>query len=1060
MQRGPIWSQKIKRERLRHNWSQSDFARRLDTNTKTVGRWERGQAYPTPYYRLKICTLFNMTGDQLGFVEDDPVLTEVSGTLTEQFENTYWDEKVALEQLYGRTTESAQLEQWLLDPKTRIIAVLGKGGIGKTLLSATIVEKVESQFEYVFWHSLRNAPPLKEVLQKLVRLLTKNQITELPNDTDAQIALLLEQLKKVRCLFIFDNMESILQEENEEGQWLKGQEGYGKLLRRTAEVPHQSCLLLTSRERPREIENPTQKEIHLLKLEGLAEADAKAILNILNISGTASEEAELIHLYTGNPFAIKLVSGTIQGLFNGSITRFLKEGTLVFGTVKTLLESQFSRLSAAEQEILYWLAIEREPVTLEVLKKNIPLRTSADIMRTLESLLRHFMIEVSNESLGLQPVIMEYVTSVIIHSALQELETENLNILSQYALMKVQAKNYIRESQTRLLIDPIAQRLLGQLEKQEIAARFQHLIETMRNARQRKNYAAGNLLNILIHLDCDLRGYDFSRLYLRQAYLIGKFLPEVNFSFSTFESSVFTDTFGSVLSIAFNPSGKLMATGANNCEVRIWNVAEGVPMHILQGHAHWIWSVAISPDGKTVVSGSEDQSLRFWDMNQGRCYATLEAHVGSISSVAFNHSGSLLAVAGENPIIRLLDVQNRSFSASFTGHTAWIRAATFSPDGTLLASCSDDQTIRIWDVKSGSCQAILKEHFKGTKTVAFHPNGIMLASGSEDQTIRLWDIQQKICLAVLYGHTGIVTSIAFNTDGSLLVSGSEDQTAIIWDTRLYSHLNTLTGCTNPIQTVIFSPNGEHIITGSEDQTIRWWDRKTGQCINTLQGYTNGALSVAFDRQGQHLASGSEDKILRLWKTQKLQYPFMLNGHTNWIWSVTFSPDGQFIATGSEDQTIRLWETQTHHCQSILYGHTGRVGSVCFSPDGKLLVSGSNDQTIRIWDIATTKCLFTLTGHTNRIESIAFSPDGMYILSGSEDKTMRLWQADNGTCISTFAGHSDRVRSVAFHPTNNLIISGSYDHDLRIWDRYTRQCLQVIQGILIKYARSCIALMGR
>ena len=58
---------------------------------------------------------------------------------------------------------------------------------------------------------------------------------------------------------------------------------------------------------------------------------------------------------------------TIVELFEGQIAPFLEQGEVVFGGVRALLDEQYARLSAAEQSVLLWLAILREPVNLQEL---------------------------------------------------------------------------------------------------------------------------------------------------------------------------------------------------------------------------------------------------------------------------------------------------------------------------------------------------------------------------------------------------------------------------------------------------------------------------------------------------------------------------------------------------------------------------------------------------------------------------------------------------------------------------------------------------------------------
>jgi hypothetical protein len=523
----------------------------------------------------------------------------------------------------------------------------------------------------VFWRSLQNAPPLLNILQKCIPFLSDNQQIDLPGDVEDQSSLLIDYLRKHRCLLILDNLETILQSGDEAGHWREGYEGYGRLIKRIGESQHQSCLLLTSREKPKEVAHAEGKTspVRSLHLTGLELAEGKEILQGADLFGSDDAWKALIYLYAGNPLALKIVSGTIREVFGGDIVRFLKEGKAVFGDVDDLLDKQFRRLSALEQEILYWLAVEREAVSLDDLRENIVRLASKEVLvRALDSLRRRYMIETSNgASFTLQPVVMEYVTNKLVEQVYKEIDAEKPKLLANHALMKAQAKDYVRESQFRLILEPVIQRLLDTLEREDIGHKFKRMLSTLRETSSHKaNFAAGNLLNLMVQFNIDLRGYDFSHLTVWQAYLQGVALPEVNFAHANLAKSVFTDTFGSVLSIAFSPNGELLAAGTAHGEIRLWQVTSGTPLPICQGHTDWVRSVACSPDGKIIASGSNDQTVRLWDTSTGQCLKTLQ------------------------------------------GHTHWVNSVAFSPDGKIVASGSDDGTIKLWDVQTSECLKTLR----------------------------------------------------------------------------------------------------------------------------------------------------------------------------------------------------------------------------------------------------------------------------------------------------------------------------------------------------------------
>ena len=962
-----------------------------------------------------------------------------------------WEEAPHASNFYGRDRECDELAHWIVDDRCRMVAVLGMGGVGKTSLTTKVVERIKDEFEYVFWRSLQNAPSVEVIIKKCIRFLSNQQQIEIQEDIDNQIGLLVHYLRTHHCLLILDNVESILRCGDCAGQYSDGYEGYGRLFQHIGEVSHQSCLLITSREKPTEVARfeGSTLPVRSLPLSGVGEAEGQAILKDKGLLGSDEKLAALIRLYLGNPLALKLVAEPIHELFGDDITRFLRENEAVFGDIYDLFNQQFTRLSELERDVMYWLAIEREAVSLEDLREDIAYPVSKRVLfQTLNSLRRRSMIETTSPGCFiLQPVIMECVTDGIIEQVMAEINSETVRLFASHALVKAQAKDYVRSSQVRIILIPLAERLLSTFGREGIQKKLASILSHQRETfPQTPGYAAGNVLNLLIQLQIDLRGTDFSHLVVWQAYLQNVALPGVNFASAHFAKCIFTDTFGSILSVAFNPKRNLLAVVTDTGEIRLWEVTDGIPLLTLHGHTDYVRSVAFSPDGSMLASGSDDSTIRLWDISTGHCFHILQEHIHRIRSVAFSPDGSMLASGSDDSTIRLWKVSDGHCIKTLQEHTHRIRSVAFSPDGSSLASGSDDSTIRLWEVSSGRCLHILQEHTHRIRSVAFSPDGGILASGSDDRTIRLWDVSDGHCFKTLSGHTHWLGSLAFSPDGNMLASGGFDQTVRLWEVHTDCCFNILQGHTNWVYSVAFNHDGSILASGSEDQTVRLWDVSSGHCLKMLQGYTNPVWSVAFSPDGTMLVSGSEDKHVRLWDVSTGRCLYVLQGHTNWIYSVAFSPDGNTVASGSGELAVRLWDVNTGRCLYTLQEHTNWVYSVAFSPDGSILASGSEDQTIRIWDVSTGHCTMTLQGHSGEVKAVAFNPaDGAVLASGSGDQTVQLWNVSTGQSFRTLQGHTNWVNTVAFSPDGNVLASGSEDQTIQLWNVSTGLCLHILQG---------------
>lgn len=1023
-----------------------------------------------------------------------------------------WGEAIDVSRFYGRTTELETLSQWIVGDRTRLITLLGMGGIGKTTLAVKVAENNQDAFEYIFWRSLRNAPPIQNILLDLIKFLSNQQEINLPDTDEAQLALLIKYLSSSRCLLILDNVETILVSGVNAGNYREGYESYGQLFRYIAQVSHQSCLLLTSRENLKglTLQEGENLPIRSLQVTGLSQLDIHEIFTDKGFSASPEHEQLLTAVYRGNPLALKIVANTTQELFAGNVLQLLDCKTSVFGDIWELLDQQCQRLSPLERQVMCWLAINREAVSLAELQNDIiPQISTRELIESLESLKGRSLIQTShhiaNHSVTFtqQPIVMEYTTEKLVAAVFNEITTNDISILNSYALIKATAKDYIRDSQICLLLKPLANKLFAHFENKNRLEKYLYQVITnlQNHSPIQTGYAGGNLLNILCHISANLKNADFSNLTLWQAYLKDINLNCINFQNADLSKSVFSETFDSILAVAFSPDGRILAAGGVAGEVQLWQVADGKPLSRWKAHSSWIISLAFSPNGQILATGSDDQSVKLWNANTGICLETFQGHTSWVFDVAFapqscaNSSDSqTLASIGDEHTIKLWDVAKGKLLRTFTGHSTQPHSIAFSPDGQMLVSSANDSTIRLWSVPTGELlktfpgqsnfvQAVafspdgttiasvgddyiiqlwnartgellntfIQGHVSFVQSIAFSPDGKTLASASHDKIIKLWDVAAGICKKILQGHTSQVWSIAFNPDGKIIASSSQDHTVKLWNTTTGQCVRTFKGYTNAFRLIAFSPDGKTLLSGSGDCQVRLWDIQAGACMRTLAGHTSLVVSVAFSPNGKTLASSST--VVKLWNSSTGECLLTLHGHSNWVWSVNFSPDGKTLLTGSADRTLKLWDVQTGECLKTLQGHTNWVWCAVFSPDGQTLASASGDYTAKIWDINTGVCLITLKGHCNGVSSIAFSPDGKIAATASDDRTTKLWDLtiDNsdrlpsGVCIKTLEGHTSGVYFVAFSPDGSQLATASDDHTVRIWDVNTGECLKILTG---------------
>lgn len=996
-----------------------------------------------------------------------------------------WDEAPEVGQLFGRGHELAQLRRWLAQDRSRLVAIVGIGGVGKTTLAAAAVRDAAADFDAVVWRSLLNAPPLDQLLLGALRALSQQLLADLPEGIDAQLALLLDCLRERRCLLVLDNFESILQPD-QPGLVRAGYEGYEQLIRRVMEHGHRSCLLLTSREQPRGLAlwGDDTPAVSTLRLSGLDVAAGQAMLTARGLSSADDATATLVRRYSGNPLALKLVAQTVQDLFDSDIAGFLAAEAPIFDDIRGVLDQQFARLSRSEQELLTWLAIEREPVSIQVLREDPvapgPPRAFVEALRGLR---QRSLVEQSAHGWTLQNVVTEYVTDVLVDQVAREIAGGPAALsplgwasaaLNRYALIKATAREYVRDSQMRLILQPLAQRLLARLGSAGLIGTLQRIVAELREqAELVPGYAAGNILNLLLHLGADVRGFDFSRLNVWQAYLQGARLPGLKLRDANLAHSVFTHVFGEIMAIrfddrghlliaglaagtlcvwraadgqvlreyhsfgtgaqdaAFSRDGRLLATSSTDHKVRIWDVAEGRLLQTLAGHARTPWSLMFSADGALLATGGVDGVVKVWDARDGQLRQTLRGHSRAVVAQAFTHDGSLLATGDIDGVICLWRLASSELLCTLRGHAEEVHALVFDPSQTILASGSHDGTIRLWDVRSGQVVHTLKAHGQMVRVLALSTDGSTLASGGQDSFVCLWDVRSGTALGTLPGSVYTTSHLCFRADDQTLAVVSGDQTVYLWHTASGQLLNTLHSHSNHIYSVDFSPSGELVASGGADGCVYLWDVHTGGVARALYGHTRAVHSVAFSPDGAMLASAGREATIRLWDIRTGQTTRVLAGHTNDVAAISFGADGRSLVSASRDRTLRVWDVRSGQLLRVLHGHTDQVFACALSPDGRLLASGGLDRMVCVWELASGALLQTLSGHTNSIHALAFSPDSRLLASGSHDQTVRVWDVRDGRSLHSLP--SQTIFSVAFHPGGALLAVGTANHAVQLWD---------------------------
>ncbi|HEU5375091.1 MAG TPA: FxSxx-COOH system tetratricopeptide repeat protein [Ktedonobacteraceae bacterium] len=200
---------RLRQERIRHNWRQKDVAEQLGTTVLTVKRWERGHQQPSPYFRDKLCVLFGKGPEELGLIVDEPHLPSVHPEAA-----PLWNVPFLRNPFFtGREQVLAHLHTMLtgkptLAALTRSYSLHGLGGIGKTQLALEYTYRHRSEYRAIFWIEAETQASLTSSFVALAGLLALPERKE--EDQNKIVAAVLRWLNGQQgWLLVFDNVEDL-----------------------------------------------------------------------------------------------------------------------------------------------------------------------------------------------------------------------------------------------------------------------------------------------------------------------------------------------------------------------------------------------------------------------------------------------------------------------------------------------------------------------------------------------------------------------------------------------------------------------------------------------------------------------------------------------------------------------------------------------------------------------------------------------------------------------------------------------------------------------------------
>ncbi|KAK3273321.1 U3 snoRNP protein [Cymbomonas tetramitiformis] len=239
-----------------------------------------------------------------------------------------------------------------------------------------------------------------------------------------------------------------------------------------------------------------------------------------------------------------------------------------------------------------------------------------------------------------------------------------------------------------------------------------------------------------------------------------------------------------ISTVSFNESGDWLALGcATLGQLLVWEWRSESYILKQQGHYFDVNTLAYSPDGALLATGADDNKLKVWNVGAGSCFLTFKDHTAPVSAVCFLPAGQAVLSASMDGTVRAYDLARYRNFRTFTTPTPQqlISLAVDHSGEVVVAGTLDSFDIMVWSMRTGRLLDVLSAHEGPVYGLSFSSSQAILASSSWDHTVRIWDVFESKETVECMQHTHDVLTVAYRPDGKQLCSSTLDGQLWFWD---------------------------------------------------------------------------------------------------------------------------------------------------------------------------------------------------------------------------------------------------------------------------------------
>ena len=543
--------------------------------------------------------------------------------------------------------------------------------------------------------------------------------------------------------------------------------------------------------------------------------------------------------------------------------------------------------------------------------------------------------------------------------------------------------------------------------------------------------------------------------------------------------------------------GKLVVTAALE-RLAVWDVRRGVEHQSLippareSGLVPAVTKIARAPGSSLVAAGAADGSIRLWNLEDGTSDVLLKGHKSEVTALRFNASGSLLVSGGKDTNVVVWDVVAEMGLCRLRGHKDQVTDAVFveaasnavsaaktsASAGARLVTCGKDAAVRVWDLDTQHCAQTLAHFGAECWSLDVDPRTISrLVVGTADERLHVFSVA---------GRGGDFGGDGSDDDDDAADGDENDETAIAKRHGHNVHQNDeeakrrrdamsiaeASALLTPmgfvrradrsrVSTVRFDENGTFLGVQTVGRAVEVYRcRDAREMLKRLKRRAKRRREKKRDKKNDRSDENSDDEEANVLDASDVVDLAAVVRTKNKTRGFAFAPRARLkkrpgvkvvMAVLTDANAVEEWEiagaddgdgddeggskelaepTRARALEAA--GHRADVRAAALSPDDATLVTCSH-KGVKVWDPGSGACARTIEGGYGLC--VLFAPGGRHVVVGTKWGALELFDVAAGAFLSGGVpdAHEGAVWGMAALPDGSGFVTASADKTVKFFE---------------------------